>query len=802
MASKLSVVSTGLVASCAGFALYAACSMAPDNPVAAADGVGGGTPGAGGSAGTSTAGNGGGGGVIGGGGTTGNGGSTSSTGDAAAIGTDDPTCKSFAPTRAQKFSPTDPQATSLVGQMTQQEQIATLSGGANCPKYDCDFNATGVSRLKIPDLQMRDGPRGVHNLGGGKSTTWAIAEARAASFDIDLEYRVGKAQGEEMRAAKFDVSLAPVVNTLRHPRWARAQETYGEDPVLLGEMGAAFTRGMQENVAACPKHFVGNDTDNNRQSVKVTMDEQTLRENYARPFQIIVEKADPACIMAAYNGINADWCTQSPHLLTDIVRTDWGWNGYMISDWWATKDIGSGSASLNAGLDLEMPDMRAFIGLPAAVQSGAVQGTRIVEAATRIINGRIKLKGLDPAYINSAVNTTITQDATHQALARETEEKGAVLLKNAGILPLGSNATGLDSGTPGVKKIVILGPDNALPTTNVTTAGVASGLGDRGSSNTNPPYAVSYFAGLTERCKTAGCTVLQSASAADAAVATADVVIIPVSMAHEDEGEAYDGGADRQDLTLSNHHPIHWGSQKASAFINAAAAANPNIIVLLNVGSAIVMEDWWRSAKGIVQTFYPGQEGGNAVAKLLFGDINFSGKLPFTVAQQETDYPGFQNASAQSTTDYLHGYRKFEAENKPVRFWFGYGMSYTKYDYSNLQVLCSNVSETGRLNVAVTVKNNGPMAGDEIVQLYIGYPNTKARRPPKELKTFARVTLAPGESQVVTLYVPVKDMAYWGPSGWTVEKVAHKVFVGSSADPAPPSDPKNNQLLSADFTIQ
>jgi beta-glucosidase len=195
---------------------------------------------------------------------------------------------------------------------------------------------------------------------------------------------------------------------------------------------------------------------------------------------------------------------------------------------------------------------------------------------------------------------------------------------------------------------------------------------------------------------------------------------------------------------LSTAHPIHWTTTKPAAFIKSVAAINPNVIVLLNVGSAIIVEDWMASAKAIIQTFYPGQEGGTALAALLFGDTNFSGKLPFTVGQNESDYPQFQNSgSAAATIDYYHGYRLFEKNAKPVRYWFGYGQSYTTYKYSNLQVLCSKVSAGGRLNVQVTVQNTGKVAGDEIVQLYIGYPNSKApKRPVKELKAFTRVTLA------------------------------------------------------------
>jgi beta-glucosidase len=214
----------------------------------------------------------------------------------------------------------------------------------------------------------------------------------------------------------------------------------------------------------------------------------------------------------------------------------------------------------------------------------------------------------------------------------------------------------------------------------------------------------------------------------------------------------------------------------------------------LAVGSAIVVEDWIGSAKGIVQTFYPGQEGGNALARLLFGDVNFSGKLPFTVAMNEADYPTFDNTGGSVTYEYLHGYRRLEANGKMPRFWFGHGLSYTKYEYADLKVLCSQgISETGRLNVEVTVKNAGTVAGDEVVMVFIKPPADAAlKRPPKELKAFARVALMPGESKAVQLSVAAKDMNYWA-DGWKVQKGMHTVMVGPSAD--------NATLLTAPFTI-
>ena len=717
---------------------------------------------------------------------------------------DDPTCSAFTPTAVQTMTPVDAQATSLVGQMALTDKINVLSGEHTTGALvyataGMAFRSLGVASLNIPNYPMRDGPRGMRNImPGDVSTCFAVAEARAASFDLDLEYKVGNLQGREMRAAKNELALAPVVNTLRHPRWARAQETYGEDPVLLGEMGAAYVRGMQQpgGCAACAKHYVLNDTDNNRMQADPTVDEQTLHENYARPFEITVKKGDPACIMVAYNMVNGTHCTENKAILGDIVRTQWGWGGFLLSDWSAAQ-AGHGAASMNAGLDLEMPIPSAFTTLSSDLTAGTLTSSTITDAATRIINARTKFKDLDASYMASTASFSLAGAQEAVDLAARAELEGAVLLKNDGILPLGSLATTVGSGSPNAKIIAIVGPDNNLPVAPTSTQNnqknFVSGLGDRGSSQVVAPHAVSYFQGL--QAHTGGLTIKQSADAS--AAQGADVVIIPVSMAHEDEGESYGGGADRQNMNLTTIHPLHW-TTKPTAFIQSVAAINPNVIVLLNVGSAVIVEDWMASAKAIVQTFYPGQEGGTAVAALLFGDTNFSGKLPFTVGQNEADYPQFQNSgSAAATIDYYHGYRLFEKNAKPVRYWFGYGMSYATYKYSNLQVLCSKVSPNGRLNVQVTVQNTGKVAGDEIVQLYVGYPNSTApKRPVKELKAFTRVTLAPGASQNVQLSVPAKDTAYWNATthAWTVESVAHTVLVGPSADPT--------QLLSATFTIQ
>lgn len=700
-------------------------------------------------------------------------------GDGPPVGFNDPSCQDSPKTRFKKLRPDGedhPDAEDAVVLMTVDEKIAMLSGGDICPFKDCDFDGTGVPSLGIKDFILRDGPRGVHTADGTKATTFAVPSARGASFDTDLELRIGQTTGREMAALNLDLMLAPQVNTIRHPRWARAQESYSEDPYVLGKFGAAYTRGVQEYVPACPKHFAANNTDENRETMSANVDEQTLRENYTRAFQIVVEEADPACIMASYNRVNSIHSTENEHLLTDILRTDWNWEGFVISDWWATTPQ-NGAATLNAGLDLEMPDKSAFVTLPGDLSSGAVTGARIDEAALRILNVRARFGQLEPGYNEDPIDATIVSNPDHMALARESAEKGAVLLKNEGnILPIGDS----------VQSILVMGPDALVPITDTISEGIAHGLGDRGSSNTYPPYAISYLAGITARGDQAGVAVSHSVTPADAA--GADLIIIPVTMKHEDEGEAFGGGGDRDDLTFAGGHPTHWTPQRPTEFINQVAAVNPNVVVLIATGSAVIMEDWIGSAPGIVQTFYPGQEGGNAVANLLFGDVNFSAKLPFTVATSEAHYPHFGNAEDNVNIDYLHGYRKFETEGIAPRFWFGYGLSYTTFEYSDLILMCDEISAEGAINAQVTVTNTGSVAGDEAVMAFIGYPNTAARRPVKEIKQFRRTgMLAPGESADVNFSIPVRDLSYWSDSGWALEMVEHTLIVAPSADPADPN---------------
>lgn len=699
--------------------------------------------------------------------------------------------------RTQRLTPNTPEAESMLASMTLDEKLTVLSGYLDYDWADgTAFEAAGVERVNYPTFRMRDGARGVRGIFLEPSTTFPVGQARAASFDIDLEERIGRVFASELRALRGDVVLAPTVNVLRHPAWGRAQETYGEDPVVLGELGAAFVRGVQggaQGMPACVKHYAGNNSEDNRggnndHGVDAIIDEQTLRENYVRAFQIIVEKADPACVMTAYNDVNGQSNTENTHLLADVLRSSpsgphhgFGWKGFVVSDWGSTLGPGHGALALEAGLDIEMPDPLAFSDL------GEENAAGIERAARRVLDARATFGQLSSAYLEAHAqppDSSISDTPSHRELAREAAEKGAVLLKNASVLPLRTEE--LDS-------IVFLGPDRIVP--RIRPVMEPHGLGDGGSSQTHPPYVVSFMEGVSRRAQ--GISVTQSADVLSAIGKS--VAIIPVTMAHADEGEGYGGGGDRDTLTLSTIEPRHWTVQKPAAFIQEVRAADPDvkIVVLLAVGSAVVMEDWIDAADAVIQTFYPGQEGGTAAARLLFGDVNFSGKLPFTVARNSADYPFFGNTEESITFEYLHGYRRMEANGVAPRFWFGHGLSYTSYEYGEPVVLCpEGVDGNGQLRVEVSVTNTGQMSGEEVVQLYVASPATPGllhAPPPKALKAFTRVALEPGQSKQVQLSVPARDLRNWGPEGWELARGEHTVLVGPSADPS--------VLKSAPFTV-
>jgi beta-glucosidase len=628
----------------------------------------------------------------------------------------------------------------------------------------------GIERLNVPALYFTDGPRGVVR---GDSTCFPCAMARGASFDPELEVRVGEVMGIEARAQDCTMSGAVCINLLRHPAWGRAQETYGEDPYLLGEMGAALTVGIQaHNVAASVKHFALNSMENARFFVNVRIDDRALHEVYLPHFKRTID-AGCATVMSAYNMINGEHCGQNRFLLTDILRGKWGFKGFVHADWMVgLRNVYAAAA----GLDVENPEIIFFgSNLVKAVKDGQVEPS-VIEKSCRRILGVIYhyASAEDPV---EAYTMDMVASSEHAALAREVALKSAVLLKNDAVLPLDRTKIG---------KLAVIGKLAASDQT-----------GDIASSHVRPPYVVTPLAGLTAML---GADRIVSGDEDDMdavarAIASADAIVIVVGTTHEDEGEYFpsaeelaevelpeimrnipmpttDGlGGDRDDLNIKTEQ---------HTLIEAAAASGKPVVVVIVSGSAIMVEGWHDKAGAIMQTFYAGMEGGTALASLLFGDTSPSGKLPFTVASEVTDYPFFDKNAKSITYDLWHGYSLFDRDKKTPRYAFGHGLSYTDFAYRALSARKAG----DHIEVQVTVTNIGVVDADEVVQIYVGCPGVDIERQAKLLKGFRRVSLAAGGSKTLRFHVSLESLRWWDANidGWRLEHGAYTIYAGGASD--------------------
>ena len=624
----------------------------------------------------------------------------------------------------------------------------------------------GIERLGIEPLYFTDGPRGVAR---GNSTCFPCTMARGASFDTDLEYRIGAVMGIEARAQGCTLSGAVCINLLRHPAWGRAQETYGEDSFHLGAMGSALGNGIQaHNVCATVKHYALNSMENMRFTVDVRIDERALHEIYLPHFKACID-AGVGSVMSAYNRANGEYCGQDRHLLTDILRTEWGFGGFVHSDWVMGVYQVYGAA---AGLDVENPEPRVFgEKLIAAVEQGAIEPHVIDTACRRILATTFRFSTAEdplPAYTMEMV-----AQASHRALALEAAEKSAVLLENDGTLPFDRNL---------IKTLAVLGRLAALENT-----------GDNGSSRVRPPYVVTALEGLT---RALGADSILTGNENDlagarAAADQADAVVVVAGYTAREEGEYIPGdialgqagmgdapaaiGGDRINLGLPDDQV---------ALIEAAAATGKPLVVILVTGSAIMTEGWRDKAGAILQSFYAGMEGGIALARLLFGEVSPSGRLPFTVAKDTGDYPPFDREAAVADYGYWHGYAKLLNEQIEPRYAFGHGLSYTEFTHRALTA--RQTPDT--IEVSVAVCNTGSVPGDDVVQCYVSYPGTIAPRAPRSLMAFARVSLAPGENRIVRMSIPIASLRYRDTAthGWKLESGTHQILVANSAiDPEP-----------------
>ncbi len=666
---------------------------------------------------------------------------------------------------ANRLAEYDRRAGELVARMSLEEKVDLMGGRRSLlsiqlrdgGRYNkVPYPAGGNERLGIPPLLFCDGPRGmVPNHG----TCFPVSMQRGASFDVELEERVGEAIAKEIRAVGGNYFGGVCINLLRHPAGGRAQETYGEDPFHVGQMGAALVRGVQKhNVMACVKHYALNNQETTRFKVDVTCDERTLREVYLPHFKECLD-AGAASVMGAYNKFRGVHCCHNAYLLRTILKEEWGFYGFVISDFfWGVRDT---VEAVNAGCDVEMAHTKYYgKRLVRAVRRGDVPEAVIDEAARRIV--RTVLMFNEAADPLSDYPKSLPACEEHIRLALEVAEKSIVLLKNeANTLPFDRDR---------VKRVALLG-----------RLGDFANIGDHGSSRVFPPYVVTPLEGLR---KVLGPSVEilysegKDLEEARRIASRADAVVFVVGYDHRDEGEYVEFlgglikvGGDRDDLRL------HKGDVD---LIRAVAPANSNAAVVLIGGSAIVVEEWKDQVPAILHAFYPGMEGGTAIARVLFGEVNPGGKLPFTIPADPAHLPEFDKYATRVEYDLYHGYTKLEREGHVPAFPFGFGLSYTTFRQAN----ASFEVDGDQVVAFVDVTNTGKRVGDQVVQFYVGFENSTVDRPKKLLRGFQRVTLQPGETKRVLISCPIERLRWYNPetSSWELERMEYQAYIGFSSD--------------------
>jgi len=650
-------------------------------------------------------------------------------------------------------------AHSLIDGLSLEEKAALVSGFAF-------WNTTAVESAGIPAVVLSDGPHGVRRQREGAdhlginaaepSTAFPTASASASSWDRDLLDAMGSALGVEARALGVDVLLGPGVNIKRSPLCGRNFEYFSEDPLLSGELGAAWVRGLgSQGVGASVKHYVANDQETDRMSISADVDERTLREIYLRAFERVVATSSPATVMASYNGVNGIPVISNHWLLTRILRDEWGFDGVVVSDWGAAaSDV---VAAVRAGLDLDMPGTGAgSSALIEAVRSGALAEEVLDRAAARVA-------GLASGIVEGrrGPESTFDQDA-HHALAREIAEKSAVLLKNEGVLPLSVDGEGAIAvigefaRTPryqgaGSSHIVPTRLDNALDA-------IRERAGDRD---------VTFAPGFTLDGTPDADLVDRAVQAARGA---SDVVVF-LGLPPEDESEAFD----RSTIDLP-------GDQLA--LLDRIVAVNDRVTVVLSNGGVVAVEPWRAGVASILEMWLGGQAAGSATASLLFGDVTPSGKLGESIPLALSDTPSFHNFPGNGQTvlygERIYvGYRHYDSTAREVAYPFGHGLSYTTFEYDGLQV---DVVEDA-LEIRLRVTNSGDRDGAEVVQFYAAPPASREDRPAHELVGFEKVFVAAGARVDVSTRIPLTDLDYWSSASrsWVRSTGVYTIQAASSS---------------------
>jgi len=650
----------------------------------------------------------------------------------------------------------------LISQMTLKEKASLCSGK--------DFwHLKGVKRLGIPEIMVCDGPHGLRKQNSENkevgltnsypATCFPTAVTTACSWDPELLYEMGKALGEECLKEEVSVVLGPGVNIKRSPLCGRDFEYFSEDPELAGNMAASFINGVQSNgVGTSLKHFAGNSQEKMRMTSNSIIDERALREIYLRAFELAVTKAQPATVMNAYNLVNGHYCSENYYLQRKALRDDWGFKGAVISDWGAVNNRVEG---LRNGNDLEMPSSGGVNDrkIVEAVQNGELDEAILDETVDRLLDIIFKAKEIKKQKYTYDIEA-------HNEISKQVAAQSMVLLKNDDkILPLKK-----EDG-----KVAVIGGFVEEPRYQGSGSSRINPtmIGDGVRAFKNSPVDVVFAKGYNPNRKNDKDAARLIAEACEVA-ATAGKVVVFAGLTDAYESE----GFDRRNMKMPDAH---------NKLIQALCNVNDNVIVVLQGGSPVEMP-WISDVKAVLNAYLGGQSVNEAVVDVLTGKCNPCGKLAETYPLSENDTPTAFNypcelVNVQYRESIFVGYRYYDKVNKPVLFPFGHGLSYTSFEYSDLKVKKKNLDKNEACTVTLTVKNTGDIAGAEIVQVYVGKPQSKIFRAPKELKGFAKVYLEAGEEKKVTVELSDRAFKFWNIStgDWCTESGEYTISVGASS---------------------
>ena len=713
----------------------------------------------------------------------------------------------------------DEQIDGIISQMTLEEKVNMLHG-----KYM--FVSAGVERLSIADMVYADGPFGIREemepkgwnpLGWetDKATFFPTGSALAATWSPELAYAYGTGMAKEARLRGKDVILGPAINIQRIPTGGRTYEYMSEDPFLSSQLAVQYTKGAQDNgAAACLKHYALNNQENNRGTVNVIVGERAMREIYLPPFKAAVQEADAYSVMSAYNKVNGWWCAENDVLLNQILRDEWGFGGFVVSDWSGTH---STVESVKHGLNVEMPDSK-YLGeaLLDSVKAGAVSEEVIDQRVREILRVRL---AIDPVPAEEA-NQVVTSQPESQQIAYEVACKSVVLLKNEGILPLDLSKKPLIAviGENAVREMGSGGIGAGVKTLYEVTPleGLKNKIGDKAEIQ----YAQGYVPVELDYEAIFGNKPQEKIDREEKekAILNKKLNKEAVALAAKANIVLFIGGDNRAVETEANDREKIFLPSGQDDLIKQISEVNENIVTVLVSGAPNDLNTVKPLSKALLQSWFNGTEGGNALADILVGNISPSGRLPFTLPIKLEDSPAYAlgnypqgakkgdifvdlvdekeseahaadgNAENDPNTAYyseesLVGYRWFDTKNKPVMYPFGYGLSYTEFAYADLNTTQETYGADETISLSFNLSNTGEMAAEEVVQVYVHRINPSVEWPFKELKAFTRVALDPGKSQTVTLEIPVEKLQYWNEElhAWNDDLCNIELLVGASS---------------------